>query len=93
MMQPQQTQTIGIAFVQRRPNVFDVSPTFYKCFVSTEAVGGSWIYVMTTFVTMTESQTTNVLCLIPNTLGVLTLHHRDAGPTLKRHWVNALCYN
>ena len=31
----QQTQNICIAFVQRRPNVFDVGPTLYKCFVFT----------------------------------------------------------
>ena len=29
----QQTQNIFITFVQRRPNVFDVGPTLYKCFV------------------------------------------------------------
>ena len=28
----QQTQNIFIAFVQRRPNVFDVGPTLYKCY-------------------------------------------------------------
>ena len=27
----QQTQNICITFVQRRPNVFDVGPTLYKC--------------------------------------------------------------
>ena len=26
-----QTQNICIAFIQRRPNVFDVDPTLYKC--------------------------------------------------------------
>ena len=28
----QQTQHICITFVQRRPNVFDVGPTLYKCY-------------------------------------------------------------
>ena len=28
----QQTQTICITFIQRRPNVFDVGPTLYKCY-------------------------------------------------------------
>ena len=30
----QQTQNIGITFVQRRPNVFDVGPTLYKCYTN-----------------------------------------------------------
>ena len=30
----QQTQNICITFVQRRPNVFDVGPTFYKCYTN-----------------------------------------------------------
>ena len=29
-----QTQNIGITFVQRRPNVFDVCPALYKCYVN-----------------------------------------------------------
>ena len=29
----QQTQNICIIFVQRRPNVFDIGPTLYKCYV------------------------------------------------------------
>ena len=31
MLPSQQTQNICIAFVQRRPYVFDVGPTLYKC--------------------------------------------------------------
>ena len=31
---PQQTQNICITFVQRRPNVFDVGPTLYKCYTN-----------------------------------------------------------
>ena len=27
----QETQNICITFIQRRPNVFDVGPTLYKC--------------------------------------------------------------
>ena len=30
----QQTQNIGITFVQRRPNVFDVCPTLYTCYTN-----------------------------------------------------------
>ena len=30
----QQTQNICITFVQRRPNVFDVGPTLYKCYTN-----------------------------------------------------------
>ena len=28
----QQTQNIFLTFIQRRPNVFDVGPTLYKCY-------------------------------------------------------------
>ena len=31
---PQQTQNICKTFVQRRPNVFDVGPTLYKCYTN-----------------------------------------------------------
>ena len=31
---PQQTQNICITFVQRRPNVFDVGSTLYKCYTN-----------------------------------------------------------
>ena len=30
----QQTQNICITFIQRRPNVFDVGPTLYKCYTN-----------------------------------------------------------
>ena len=30
----QQTQNICTTFVQRRPNVFDVGPTLYKCYTN-----------------------------------------------------------
>ena len=30
----QQTQNICIKFIQRRPNVFDVGPTLYKCYTN-----------------------------------------------------------
>ena len=32
MIHTQQTQNIFITFIQRRPNVFDVGPTLYKCY-------------------------------------------------------------
>ena len=35
ILHTQQAQNICITFVQRRPNVFDVGPTLYKCFVFT----------------------------------------------------------
>ena len=36
----QQTQNICITFVQRRPNVFDVGPTMYKCYTKVLCVLG-----------------------------------------------------
>ena len=30
----QLTQNICITFIQRRPNVFDVGPTLYKCYIN-----------------------------------------------------------
>ena len=33
-MVSQQTQDICITFIQRRPNVFDVGPTLYKCYTN-----------------------------------------------------------
>ena len=33
-MVTKQTQNICITFVQRRPNVFDVGPTLYKCYTN-----------------------------------------------------------
>ena len=40
---PQQTQNICITFVQRRPNVFDVGPTLYKCYANVLCLLGSWL--------------------------------------------------
>ena len=37
----QQTQNIFITFVQRRPNVFDVCPTLYKCYTNGLCLLGS----------------------------------------------------
>ena len=37
----QQTQNICIAFVQRRPSVFDVGPTLYKCYTNVSCLLGS----------------------------------------------------
>ena len=34
IMNTKQTQNICIQFVQRRPNVFDVGPTLYKCYTN-----------------------------------------------------------
>ena len=33
-LRSQQTQNICITFIQRRPNVFDVGPTLYKCYTN-----------------------------------------------------------
>ena len=30
----QRTQNICMSFVQRRPNVFDINPTLYKCYTN-----------------------------------------------------------
>ena len=30
----QQTQNICVTFIERRPNVFDVGPAFYKCYTN-----------------------------------------------------------
>ena len=38
--QSQQTQNICITFVQRRPNVFDVGPTLYKCYTNVLCLPG-----------------------------------------------------
>ena len=37
----QQTQNIFITFIQRRPNVFDVGPTLYKCYTYVLCIVGS----------------------------------------------------
>ena len=37
----QQTQNICITFIQRRPNVFDVGPTLYKCYTNVLCLLGS----------------------------------------------------
>ena len=39
----QQTQNICITFVQRRPNVFDVGPTLYKCYTNVLCLLGTLI--------------------------------------------------
>ena len=53
----QQTQNFCITFVQRRPNVFDVGPTLYKCYTNGLCLLGylvmlmykfSWILAMST---------------------------------------------
>ena len=43
----QQTQNICITFVQRRPNVFDVGPTLYKCYTNILCQLGYVLYVLT----------------------------------------------
>ena len=37
----QQTQNICITSVQRRPNIFDVGPTLYKCYTNSLCLLGS----------------------------------------------------
>ena len=39
----QQTQNISIAFVQRRPNVFDVGSTLYKCHTNVLCLLGCYL--------------------------------------------------
>ena len=38
----QQTQNIRITFIQRRPNVFDVGPTLYKCYTNVLCLPGNY---------------------------------------------------
>ena len=35
----QQAQNICITFIQRRPNVFDIGPTLYKCYTNVFSPG------------------------------------------------------
>ena len=44
MWGPQQTQNICITFIQRRPNVFDVGPTLYKCYTNVLCLLGVIFY-------------------------------------------------
>ena len=52
-MRVQQTQSICITFVQRRPNVFDVGPTLYKyyknilCFLGAIFCKAKKLYLVT----------------------------------------------
>ena len=41
----QQTQNICITFIQRRPNVFDVGPTLYKCHTNVLCLLGCGLFV------------------------------------------------
>ena len=41
----QQTQNICLTFVQRRPNVFDVGPTLYKCYTNVLCLLGLSVHV------------------------------------------------
>ena len=43
VLNAQQTQNIFITFKQRRPNVFDVGPTLYKCYTNVLSVLGGRI--------------------------------------------------
>ena len=69
----QQTQIICITFVQRRPNVFDVSPTLYKCYTNDLCLLG---FLSVTHVSVTSGDSYSdfsldvVLCL-PLTPGVV----------------------
>ena len=40
LLPSQLTQNICITFVQRRPNVFDVGPTLYKCYTKVLCLPG-----------------------------------------------------
>ena len=44
----QQAQHICIKFVQRRPNVFDVGPTLYKCYTNVFVFAGCVIFHVST---------------------------------------------
>ena len=42
----QQSQNVCITFVQRRPNVFDVGPTLYKCYTNVLCLLGRGVIQM-----------------------------------------------
>ena len=42
----QQTHIICITFIQRRPNVFDVGPTLYKCYTNVLCLLGMYVSPM-----------------------------------------------
>ena len=42
----QSTQNICIKFIQRRPNVFDVGPTLYKCYTNVLCLLGYWLLLI-----------------------------------------------
>ena len=44
----QQTQNICITFIQRRPNVFDVGPTLYKCYTNVLCLLGCLLFIALT---------------------------------------------
>ena len=45
----QQTQSMCIPFVQRRPNVFDVVPTLYKCYTNVLCLPGGRLRIVITY--------------------------------------------
>ena len=58
----QQTQNICITFVQRRPTVFDASPTLYKCYTNVLCLLGT-IVVFNLFYYLIKSLLLGTKCL------------------------------
>ena len=48
-MTTRQTQNICITLVQRRPNVFDVGPTLYKCYTNVLCLLGTLCFNQSVF--------------------------------------------
>ena len=58
----QQTQNIYITFIKRRPNVFDVGSTLYKCFAFT-GVRHAVLYELAIDICLFGTQT--MRCVVP----------------------------
>ena len=100
----QQTQNICITFVQRRPNVFDVGPTLFKCYTNVLCLLGTIhrpnvvSQRMTTKRKIYWSKPARVFSgtkarSIPR-LGWCWRSGVNSGPTLKQHcnnmWINSI---
>ena len=53
----------GITFVQRRPNVFDVGPTLYKCYTNVLCLLGCFGSAPQQTQTLVLPEMLNVLCI------------------------------
>ena len=63
----QQTQNICITFIQRRPNVFDVGPTLYKCYANVLYLLGNCFPEVSSYafrLCETEQHSCNLLAMV-----------------------------